>query len=48
MPNELELLQLPKEYNLQIINIPSRLKKLICSKNYKFIKDFVCVEVETY
>lgn len=29
-------------------NIPSKLKKLICSKDYKFTNDFVGLEVETY
>lgn len=39
------------EYILQdfkIQNMPLGLKKLICSKDYKFIKDFVGIEVETY
>ena len=47
-PNELEILRLPSKYNLQIQNIPKKLKKLICSKNYPFINDFVGIEVETY
>ncbi len=48
LPNSIELIQLPKKYPYQIKNIPKQLKKIICSKNYKFIKDFEKYELETY
>jgi len=46
LPNGLEILQLPVRYKLQIKNIPKGLKKLICSKNYPFINDFIDLGVE--
>ena len=46
LPNGLEILQLPKQYNLQIKNIPRGLKKIICDKDYPFINDFANLEVE--
>jgi len=48
LPNRLEILQLPKKYNLQIKNIPLGLKKLICSKDYTYIENFDGIEVEIY
>ena len=46
LPNKLKILELPKKYDLQIKNIPKGLKKLICSKDYPFVDDFVDLEVE--
>jgi hypothetical protein len=48
LPKGIELLELPSEYNISITNIPQGLKKIICSKNYKFIDDFSNFEIETY
>jgi hypothetical protein len=48
LPCGLKILQLPVKYNCQIKNIPNRLKKLICDKNYSFINDFSNCELETY
>jgi len=42
------LLQLPMFYNHKIKNISTKLKKVICSKNYKYINDFKGLEIETY
>ena len=48
LPSGLIVLKLPGTYDLQIKNIPIGLTKLICSKKYKYINDFACIEVETY
>ena len=48
LSNGSEILQLPRYYNYQILNIPIGLKKVICFEDYKFIKDFANLEVETY
>ena len=48
MPKKLELLQLPKKYKQEIKNIPNGLKKVICSKDYKYINNFKDLEIETY
>jgi hypothetical protein len=48
LPNKLEILKLPSEYNLKIVNIPKTLKILICSIKYKFIDDFLGLEVICY
>jgi len=48
MLNKLQILQLPIKYKHLIKNISIGLKKLICSKDYKFTKDFIGLEVETY
>jgi hypothetical protein len=48
LPKGVELLELPSKYSVQIVNIPQELKKIICSKDYKFIDDFANFELETY
>ena len=48
LPKAVELLVLPRYYNIQIINIPQKLKIIICSKDYKFIDNFANFKVETY
>ena len=40
LPKNLEFLKLPSHYNQQILNIPTRLKKVECHKKYKYAKDF--------
>jgi hypothetical protein len=46
LPKAVELLELPHKYNIPI-NIPQEFKKIICSKDYKFIDDFSSFVVET-
>ena len=48
LPTQLSILQLPSDYNKQILSIPNALKKLICSKNYPCINDFSGIDVCTY
>jgi len=49
VPNFVELIRLPKNYNLSIVNKPKELKKIICSKNYIYLNDFKSnYEVKTY
>jgi hypothetical protein len=46
LPNSLEYLELPNCYRLQIKNIPSNLKTLVCHKNYPYSNDFVNLNVD--
>ena len=48
LPKFVEQIQLPENYDKQIKNLPSGLKKIICSTQYKYIKDFNNLEVLTY
>ena len=48
LPNFVEIIKLPRNYNKKILKIPKKLKKIICSKDYKFIKDFDNLNIETY
>jgi hypothetical protein len=48
LSKKLELLQLPKNYKQEIKIIPNGLKKVICSKGYKYIDNFKDLEIETY
>ena len=48
LPNSVEYLKLNCSYNKKILNIPKGLKKIICSRNYKFINDFTNLIAETY
>ena len=49
LPNSVELIQLPKKYNLLIVNKPKKLKKIICSNNYIYLKNLkLNYEVVTY
>jgi hypothetical protein len=41
LPKSIEYLKLNECYNKKISNIPTNLKTLECSKNYKFIGDFI-------
>ena len=40
LPNSIENIQLPPNYNHQIINIPKKLKKITCGENYKYLEKF--------
>ena len=44
LPNSVKILILPLNYNLKISNIPLKLKTMTCSKNYKYMNDFVNLE----
>ena len=48
LPKFVEQIQLPIQYNKQIKNLPSKLNKVICSNQYKYIKDFNNLNVLTY
>ena len=48
LPKFVEQIQLPKHYNKQIKNLPSKLNKVICLTKYKYIEDFNNLEVLTY
>ena len=50
LPDRLSILGLPYNYKHQIKNIPRGLTKLVCSKDYSYQSDFVCIgiEVEIY
>ena len=48
LPNFVESIELPINYNKKILKIPKSLNKIICSKDYKFIEDFHNLNVETY
>ena len=48
LPNFVEFLQLPQEYNKKILRFPSSLKTIKCSKSYKFLSDFSNYNVEYY
>jgi hypothetical protein len=41
LPKSIEFIKLNKSYDKKISNIPTNLKILECSKNYKFINDFI-------
>lgn len=40
LPSGLEFLQLPKHYKFEIINIPQKLKTLVCGREYSYIDSF--------
>ena len=48
LSNFIESITLPKFYDKKILKIPKELKKVICFRAYKFIKDFDNLIVETY
>ena len=48
LPKNLKFLQLSGKYKLEIKNVPNGLNKVVCSKDCKFINNFVDMEVETY
>ena len=48
LPYSIECLKLSKLYDKKISNIPKGLKKIVCSKDYKFIDDFNNLITETY
>ncbi len=35
-------------YKLKIVCVPSKLKKVICSKDCKFVNDFKNIEIKYY
>ena len=45
LPNSIEYIQLPIFYDKKILNIPSKLKVIKCSKDYKYINDFINYQV---
>ena len=45
LPNSIEYIELPKYYNKKILNIPAKLKVIKCSKNYKYIDDFITYQI---
>jgi len=48
LPRFTEFIELPEEYDKKILNIPKRLKKINCSTKYKYLSDFIDLEVSTY
>ena len=48
LPNFVEQIELPVGYSKQIKKFPIQLKKIICSKNYKFLEDFKNYLIKTY
>ena len=48
LPNGLSILELPIYYKQQICIIPRTLTKLICSRNYPYLKGFSNIHVETH
>ncbi len=48
LPISVEYLKLNESYDKKISNIPKGLKKIGCSKNYKFINDFSNLIVKTF
>jgi hypothetical protein len=41
LPKSIQYVQLNKYYDKKILNIPTNLKTLKCSNDYKFINDFI-------
>ena len=48
LTNEVRIIKLPKNYNKKISAIPKKIEKIICSKDYEYINDFIDLKVETY
>ena len=48
LPNSIKFIQLPKNYNKPLLNIPINLKTIKCSKNYKFIDNLTNLNIEYY
>ena len=50
LPNNLEYLKLPSAYDKEIKNYPKQLKKIKCSKDYKYIDEvkYYGFKIETY
>ena len=48
LPKFVEQIQLPENYDKQIKNLPSKLNKVICLPQYKYIENFNNLEVLTY
>ena len=48
LPNFVESIKLPKNYNKQIKKFPTKLKKIICYHNYKYKEDLKNFLIETY
>ena len=48
LPKFVESIQLPKLYDKKIINLPVKLKKIICHENYKYAKDYGNLNIEIY
>ena len=45
LPNSIEYIQLPFRYDKKILNIPTKLKVIKCSEDYKYINDFIIYQV---
>ena len=45
LPNSIEYIELPYNYDKKILNIPAKLKVIKCSKDYKYINDFINYQV---
>lgn len=48
LPNSVEILKLPNQYNDEILKIPLNLKIIHCNKKYKYIKNFKKIKVLFY
>ena len=45
LPDSVEYIKLPFDYDKKIVNIPKNLKKIMCSNKYKYIDDFINYEI---
>ena len=48
LPNFIEYLKLPFNYDKKILNIPKQIKQITCNKKYKYINDFANYKVVNY
>ncbi len=47
LPNSVEYLELPSNYQLKIKNVSTNLKTIRCNKNYRYIDTFKNIEILT-